>query len=287
MSMSNEEIVEQIQKGINVTVNQERLWKKNHRFVKWQVRKICGFTEKDIDFEDFVQEGFIGLLTAVMRYENHRGANFLTCVGWHIRKAIIRYSENCSGSVRIPVYLKERIRKYARYRQQVISEKGREPAREEYLVELHISEKSLEHLEKTIYNINVIHVNQKDSDKEEYSLLELLQSEEDVEEFVTYSVYRKELKKALDSALSILDMDARATIQSLYFQQNSMKRTAELFGCSTQAVYEKTRRGFWKILHSSHRVELEGFMWEGYHYNEYVYSEFAEIKEEESNKFLI
>ena len=58
--MSNEEIVEQIQKGIEVTANQERLWKNNERFVRWVVRKYIGACCKE-DLEDFMQQGFIGL----------------------------------------------------------------------------------------------------------------------------------------------------------------------------------------------------------------------------------
>lgn len=94
------------------------------------------------------------------------------------------------------------------------------------------------------------------------------------------------MKKALDSALCILDADTRKAVQSVYYQGNSVKHTVRVLGCSTQAVYEKTRKGFWKILHSTHRAELESFMWDGYHYNEYAYSEFAELEDEDS-EFLI
>lgn len=287
--MSNEEIVEQIQDGTQVAVNQERLWKRNRPFVRQQVHKICGITETDSDFEDYEQEGFIGLLTAAVKYDRSRETKFLTCAGWYIKRAIIRYSENCSSSVRVPVYLRARIRKYAGYRQQVRNEKGRYPTREELLRELDISERSLDHLERTIFNMRVVSMDQDHTeDNGESALLNMLQSNEDIEKLITYSIYRKDLKKALDSAISILDLETRSAIQSIYYQRNSIRQTAELFGCSRQAIYEKTRKGFWKILHSSHLEELESFMPEGYRYNKYVYSGFAELEEEdESNKFLI
>lgn len=79
--MSNEEIVENIQKGIDVAVNQEQLWKKNRKFVQWQVRKLCGISERDSDFDDYEQEGFIGLLVAAAKYDKKRGAGFLTYAG--------------------------------------------------------------------------------------------------------------------------------------------------------------------------------------------------------------
>lgn len=285
--MSNEEIIEQIQKGIDVHGNQERLLKQNRKFVRWQVRRLCGTMENGSDFEDYVQEGFIGLLTAAMKYDKGRGTDFLTCAGYYVKAAVIRYSENCCSSVRVPAYLKERIRKYARFRQQYRDENGRYPTREELLGELHISGRSLDHLEKTMHNMKAVSIDQDYSDGDgEGTLISMLQSDEDIEGLVTYSVYSRDLKKVLDSALSILDADARTAIQSIYYQRNSIKQTAHMLGCSTQAVYEKVRKGFWRILHSPHRAELEGFMWDGYRYNEYAYSEFAEL-EEEGSEFLI
>ena len=285
--MSNEEIVEQIQKGIDVAASQERLLKQNRKFVRHLVRKLCGHMENEADLEDYEQEGSIGLLTAAMRYDKGRGTSFLTCAGYYVKAAVIRYSENCCSSVRVPVYLKERIRKYAKYRQQCMNEKGRYPTRDELLEVLDISARSLDHLEKTLYNMKAVSIDKDYSDGDgESSLIGMLQSGEDIEELITYSVYSRDLKKALDSALCILDADTRKAVQSVYYQGNSMKHTARVLGCSTQAVYEKTRKGFWKILHSTHRAELESFMWDGYHYNEYAYSEFAELEDEDS-EFLI
>ncbi len=285
--MSNEEIVENIQKGIDVAANQARLWEKNRKFVQWQVRKLCGISERDSDFADYEQEGFIGLLAAAAKYDKKRGAGFLTYAGWHVRAAVIRYSENCSASVRVPAYMKERIRKYESFRQRCYKEKGRFPIREEILEGLHISGKSLDHLEKTLYNMKIVSIDQGASDDgSEGALLELMQNGEDIEELITYSIYSRDLKRALDSALSILDMGARTAIRSVYYQGNSMRQTARLLGCSAQAVCKKIQGGFWKILHSGHRKELEGFMPEGYRYNEYAYSEFAETNGEGS-EFLI
>lgn len=168
-----------------------------------------------------------------------------------------------------------------------MDEKGRYPTRDEFLEGLDISCRSLDHLEKTMYNMKAVSIDKGYTDGEgESSLVSMLQSGEDIEELITYSVYSRDLKKALDSALSILDAQTVRAVQSIYYQGNSVKRTAQMLGCSTQAVYEKTRKGFWKILHSPHRAELESFMWDGYRYNEYAYSEFADMEGEDS-EFLV
>lgn len=281
--MSNEEIVKQIQEGIEVKENQVRLWQQNRGFIKHMVKKMCGFSD---DLEDFEQECFIGLIDAAMKYDESEGTKFITYAHYYVRKAIIRYNENCCSSVRVPAYLKASIRKYESFRQSCRKEKGRYPTEEEYLQKLHISRRSLMHLEKTIHNMNAVSMDQEAfGDAGGKALLDMLEGGEDIGELITYSVYSKELKQALDSALGILDVDTRAAIQSIYFQGNTVGGTAEIFGCSRQAVYDKTRKGFWKILHSSHMEELKSFMPTGYRYNEYAYSEFAE--EEESSEFLI
>lgn len=282
--MSNEEIVLQIQNGIDVTENQEKLWLKNKGFVNYMIKKTCGFSE---DIEDLEQQGFIGLVTAAMKYKPDNGANFITFAGYHIRSSIIRYNENCCHCVRTPTYLLSRIRKYEQMRQQYRNDKGREPTDDEYMELLHISHRSLLHLEKTMHNMRAISINMDLSQSDgETSLLDMLRSDEDIEELITYSVYNKELKKALDSSLALLDHETSAMIQSVYYQGNSMRKTAEIFGCAVQNVSDRIRAGFWKILHSSHRKALESFMWDGYQYNEYLYSEYAETEDEE-NEFLI
>ncbi len=51
VAVLNEEIVEQIQQGIDVTANQERLWRKNQGFVRYIIRKACGFVDDDLEQE--------------------------------------------------------------------------------------------------------------------------------------------------------------------------------------------------------------------------------------------
>lgn len=117
--------------------------------------------------------------------------------------------------------------------------------------------------------------------------LAFLRSDDDLEDTVTYSIYRTELHKELERALEILDPDTRNMIHSVYYQGYSKARTAELFGCSKQNVYERIEKGFYRILHSPHREILETFMESGYRYNGHAYSRYAELDAEEENEFLV
>lgn len=160
----------------------------------------------------------MGLIDAAMKYDESAGTKFITYAHYYVRKAIIRYSENCCSSVRVPAYLKTSIRKYESFRQSCRKEKGRNPTEEEYLQELHISGKSLMHLEKTVHNMNAVSMDREAfGDAGGMTLLDMLESGEDIGELITYSVYSKGLKQALASALGILDMDTQGAIRSIYF----------------------------------------------------------------------
>ena len=285
--MTNEDIVQQIQQGIDVSENHERLWLQNKAFVAWEIKRTFGINENDNDFDDFMQEGFIGLITAASKYKADKGNKFLSYAEYYIRNAITRYNYNTGSNVRIPVVMREKIRKYAKYRQQFRDDKGRYPNDEEIKEHLQLTDKQLYHLQKTIYKMNAVSIDKNISeDDSESTLLDMPQSGEDIEEMITYSVYNEELKSALHNALAILDQDTRTAILNAFYQKCPIEKTAAIMKCSRQSVYARLEKGYWQILHSPHRKILEQFMEDGYQYNEYAHSEYAEI-EEEDNEFLI
>lgn len=283
--MSNEQIVKQIQAGIDVKENQERLWKNNRKFVLSIIMRYCGFTE---ELDDLEQQGFLGLLTASAKYRPEQGTKFITYSAYWIKQSIFRYNENCAGSIRVPAYMKSNIRKYEQFRYVYRNEHGRYPSEAELCQELKLSPYSLMRLEETIHSMRAVRLDEPaygvDADE---CFLAFLQSDEDLEETVTYSVYRAELHSELEKALKILDPVTRNMIYSVYYQGYSKARTAELFRCSKQNVCERIGKGFYRILHSPHREILEGFLGDGCRYNEYAYSEYADLDVEVDNKFLV
>ncbi len=276
--MSNEEIVEQIQKGIEVTTNQERLWKNNERFVRWVIRKYIGDCCKE-DQEDFMQQGFIGLISAAGKYRPKNGAKFLTYAENHIKTAIFRYNGSNTSSVHIPEYLKMRMRKLAAFRLKYRTAFKRDPEPEEIQKALHISARSLCHLEKTLLNLRTRSLDEYISEDGGSSLLDLLSTDEKIDELAGSSEYQRELHNELDAALRILDHKTALMIRCAYYQGNGYAGTAKVFGCSRQAVDERIKKGFYRILHSEHREKLESFMWEGYHVDPRRLSDYADMEE--------
>ena len=276
--MSNEEIVEQIQKGIDVTENQERLWKNNRPYVMKCIKKYIGECDPQ-DYEDFINEGFIGLVTAASRYKAGEGTKFLTYATFHIRAALYQYNGLNTYTVRIPEYLKDRMRKLAAFNQEYSEEFHREPEPEEIQKSVFISARSLCHLEKTLMNMRTKSLDEYISDEGDVSLIDILSTDERIDELAGSSEYQKELHKELESALSLLDNKTALMIRCAYYQRNSYTRTAAIFGCSKQAVEERIKKGFYKILHSKHREVLESFMWEGYHVNPRRLSDYVDMEE--------
>ena len=89
------------------------------------------YTNRGLQFLDLIQEGNIGLMKAVDKFEYQRGYKFSTYATWWIRQAITRAIADQAGTIRIPVHMIETINKLIRTSRQLVQENGREPSPEE------------------------------------------------------------------------------------------------------------------------------------------------------------
>ena len=89
------------------------------------------YTNRGLQFLDLIQEGNIGLMKAVDKFEYRRGYKFSTYATWWIRQAITRSIADQARTIRIPVHMIETINKLNRISRQILQEKGREPVPEE------------------------------------------------------------------------------------------------------------------------------------------------------------
>lgn len=281
--MSNEEIVMQIQGGVDVAKNQERLWLNNKGAV-CRIIKSRGISGPDM--EDLQQQGFIGLINAARRFDPDGEASFLSYAMPFIRGALYQYMASAYNFFHIPQYMRRRLKAYSRIMNEAAAA-GRRLTDMEICSALDIGAPALRELYCTLDRISTYSLDEAiPGGDDESTLLDSIASDEDIEQLVISGVWEQERHNVLQKALSILDGKTREMIKCVYYLGFSLTSVGEMMNCSQSYVGSRIQRGFQKMRREYGR-ELAEFMYPGFRYHEEEIPCAAEEAAEECNMFLI
>jgi len=218
------------------------------------------YTNRGLQFLDLIQEGNIGLMKAVDKFEYRRGYKFSTYATWWIRQAITRAIADQARTIRIPVHMIETINKLIRTSRQLVQELGREPSPEE------IGEKMELPLEKVRKILKIA--------KEPISLETPIGEEEDshlgdfIEDKKVISpldaAIRYDLQRSIDSVLQTLTPREEKVLRKRFGIGESTDHTLEEVGQDFQVTRERIRqieaKALRKLRHPSRSKRLKSFV---------------------------
>lgn len=218
------------------------------------------YTNRGLSFLDLIQEGNMGLMKAVEKFEYRRGYKFSTYATWWIRQAITRSIADQARTIRIPVHMIETINKLMRVQKQLVQEYGREPTPDEIADEIHLPVERVRAVLKMAQQPISLQAPVGDSDDTSFGdFIEDKAADNPMEE-AGFSM----LKDKINDVLDTLTEREREVLEQRFGLKDGYSRTLEEVGRQFQVTRERIRqieaKALRKMRHPTRIRKLEGFI---------------------------
>jgi RNA polymerase primary sigma factor len=218
------------------------------------------YTNRGLSFLDLIQEGNMGLMKAVEKFEYRRGYKFSTYATWWIRQAITRSIADQARTIRIPVHMIETINKLMRVQKQLVQDFGREATPEEIADEMQLPVERVRAIMKMAQQPISLQSPVGDSDDTNFCDFIEDKSAENPSDMTSYSL----LKDKLGDVLTSLTERERKVLELRFGLSDGYSRTLEEVGKQFKVTRERIRqieaKALRKMRHPTRLRQLQGFL---------------------------